>query len=77
MNSVTFPEMIDKTTAAKLATAARQITDWTTKRDDLIREAHANGASLRDIAEHAGITHVGVMKIVKRAPGPTTKETPE
>lgn len=67
MNSVTVDLMIDKTTAVRLATAARQITDWTGKRDALIIEASQAGASLRDIAAHAGITHVGVKKIIDRA----------
>lgn len=65
----TSDRMIDKTTAAKLATAATNASKWLAARDALIFQAHEAGASLRDIAAHAGITHVGVMKVINRAAG--------
>ena len=39
------------------------------QRNSLIVEAHNDGASLREIAEHANMTHVAVMKIIKRTKG--------
>lgn len=37
------------------------------KRDIAIKWAHLSGASFRDIAEAAGMTHQGVRKIVKKS----------
>jgi hypothetical protein len=44
-----------------------------------IRHAHANGASLRQIAAAAGVTHVRILQVVKqRAPkGPASSHGPE
>lgn len=39
----------------------------TTARDEAIRRARAAGHTLRAIAEAAGITHVGVAKILRRS----------
>lgn len=39
----------------------------TTKRDAAIREAHRSGASLRELAEASGISHMTVKRIVDRA----------
>ena len=39
----------------------------TTKRDAAIREAHRAGASLRELAEASGISHMTVKRIVDRA----------
>jgi transposase-like protein len=36
------------------------------KRDAAIREAHRAGASLRDLAEASGISHMTVKRIVER-----------
>jgi lambda repressor-like predicted transcriptional regulator len=52
-----------------LSSAAKKAAEWTTKRDALIRQAHADGLSLRDIAVQAGMTHSGVAKVLKRARG--------
>jgi DNA-binding NarL/FixJ family response regulator len=38
-------------------------------RDAAIREAHRAGASLRDIAEVAGVSHMTVKRIVERERG--------
>jgi lambda repressor-like predicted transcriptional regulator len=38
----------------------------TSKRDAAIREAHRAGASLRDLAEASGISHMTVKRIVER-----------
>lgn len=36
------------------------------KRDAAIREAHRAGASLRDIAQESGISHMSVKRIIER-----------
>jgi len=36
------------------------------KRDAAIREAHREGASLRELAEASGISHMTVKRIVER-----------
>jgi hypothetical protein len=51
-----------------LSNAAKKAADWTTKRDALIRQAHADGLSLRAIANQCGLTHAGVARIVNRVP---------
>ena len=61
--------MIDPKTARALKRAADQIAAATAERNRLIVEAHRDGASLREIEKHAGISHVGVLKIVRRAQG--------
>ncbi len=38
-------------------------------RDAAIREAHRAGASLRDIADAAGVSHMTVKRIVERTRG--------
>jgi len=50
--------------AAKQASAAQ--TEWTQRRDQAILFAHQQGASLRDIGEAIGLSHVGVKKILER-----------
>lgn len=50
----------------ELRTAGEQIGKWTAKRDQLIREAHDQGLSLRAIAEQAGMSHTGVAKVLHR-----------
>ena len=60
----------------------RSVTDWygqqlvryaaenahvaTSKRDAAIREAHVAGASLRELADASGISHMTVKRIVER-----------
>lgn len=39
-----------------------------TKRDAAIREAHRAGASLRDLAEASGVSHMTVKRIIEREP---------
>lgn len=67
-NSVTttVPAMLDKGTARQLAKAAADLAEATERRNHWILEAHGFGASLREIAEHAGISHVAVLKIIRR-----------
>lgn len=61
--------MLDPKLARALTRAADKLEAATTERNRLIVEAHQDGASLREIAEHAGITHVGVRKIIQKANG--------
>lgn len=51
--------------AAALSAAVGSLEAARSERDRLIVEAHERGASLREISEFAGITHVAVFKIVR------------
>jgi hypothetical protein len=51
---------------ARVRRAARQIVDATGRRDQAMRDMRAEGATLREIAEAAGLTHTGVRKILAR-----------
>lgn len=57
---------IDAELARKLRRASAQQRRWLAARDDLIQQARASGASYREIAALAGMTHVGVMRIVSK-----------
>ena len=57
--------MLDKAVARQLRRAAAKIEQGTSERDRLIVEAHQAGASLREIAEHARVSHVTVLKIIR------------
>ncbi|MGQ0521900.1 MAG: hypothetical protein ACT4PX_12240 [Actinomycetota bacterium] len=39
----------------------------TTKRDAAIREAHRAGASLRELADASGISHMSIKRIIDRS----------
>ncbi len=58
---------LDPDVAKRLAKAARRAEEFTQERNGLIIEASKNGASLREIASHARISHIGVKKIVDKA----------
>lgn len=53
-------------TQKALNRAAKQFDHWRQERNHLIGQAHAEGASLREIAANTGITHVAVMKILRQ-----------
>lgn len=53
--------------AVALQTAVREMLAARRKRDRLIIQCHADGASLREIAQLAGLSHAGVKKIIERA----------
>lgn len=61
----TIPEM-DPAIERRLDAIVRKLTDLTDERAQLVLEAHAAGASLREIAAHAGMTHTGIKKLIGR-----------
>lgn len=64
----TLPDVpLDPPQARALARLAARLAADTEERNRLIVEAREGGASLREIAEHAGITHVAVLKIIRKA----------
>lgn len=58
---------ITRDVARRLSAAARKQREWTERRNEAIVQAHADGASLREIAEQVGLAHSAVAKIVKRS----------
>ena len=53
-------------TAQLLASQSKRAREATARRDQLIREMRAEGATLRAIAAEAGLTHTAVAKILAR-----------
>ncbi len=53
-------------TAKELASQARKAREATARRDQLIHQMRDEGATLRAIAEAAGLTHTAVAKILAR-----------
>jgi len=51
-------------TRANLEKAQRKVQELAERRDDLIRTAHAAGASWREIADTAGVSHTWAKKVV-------------
>ena len=67
MSTATVPPVaIDPDLARDLTRAADRIERLTEERNKLVLRAFAQGASLREIAKLAGMTHVGVKKLVDR-----------
>jgi hypothetical protein len=56
--------MPDPLTAVKRATARRSEANASWRA--AIRQAHAEGSSLRQIAAAAGVTHVRILQIIRR-----------
>lgn len=54
-------------TTQQLASQARRAREAVARRDQLIRQAHAEGLPLRTIGDAAGLSHTAVAKIVARA----------
>jgi DNA invertase Pin-like site-specific DNA recombinase len=54
----------------KLERLARRLEIDRVKLRDAMREAQANGASLREIADATGLSHTGVRKQLKEPPKP-------
>lgn len=68
---------VEKYLSSRLRRASTRAQFWLRERDQLIREAHAAGASLREIAALVDLSHVGVKKIIERTdfvPNPTVEE---
>lgn len=63
--ATTFPAVLTPETKKALTTAGRKVAEWTIERDRLIRQAHADGGSLREIGEAAGLSHTAVAFIVR------------
>lgn len=61
--------MLSPEIATKLDRIARRLHADRVARDRLIVEAHQAGASLREIAKAAAISHVAVLKIVRAGGG--------
>lgn len=57
---------VDPDLARRLATAGRKAEEWKDRRDDLVREAARNGASLREIAALVGLSAPGVLRVIRR-----------
>lgn len=55
-------------TAQQLASQARKAREATLRRDELIRQMRAEGASFRTIAGVAGLSHMAVVKIINKTP---------
>jgi lambda repressor-like predicted transcriptional regulator len=58
--------VISRTTAWQLAAAARNLHAAVARRDRLIIQMRAEGASLREIATAADLSHTAVAKILTR-----------
>jgi transposase-like protein len=56
--------MADPLSAVKRATARRSEANASWR--EAIREAHAEGSSLRQIAAAAGVSHVRILQIVRQ-----------
>ena len=54
-------------TAEQLSEVAARLAALRERRDDLVRARHAEGASLRQIAEEAGLSHSGVKRVLERS----------
>lgn len=50
----------------KVEKFAQEAKTWTSMRDEAIRQMRAEGASLREIAKLAGLTHAAIARIVAR-----------
>lgn len=60
---------VDTDTARKLRRAAAQQARYHAERDELIRQARAEGMGVREIARLVGMTHPGVLAILARDHG--------
>jgi hypothetical protein len=56
----------DPVLARRLAAVVRRLTELEDERNQLILQARSEGATLREIAEKAGMTHVGIKKLIGR-----------
>ena len=69
MTETTLPSMtIESTTEKSLRTAGRKVAEWTAERDRLVKQAVAEGGSLREVGAAAGISHTAVKFIAHGRP---------
>lgn len=66
METTLPPMALDAAMHKALATAGGKVRTWTAERDRLIRQARANGATLREVGEAVGLTHTAVKLIEQR-----------
>ena len=57
---------MDAATRKSLSRAARMAREWRAKRDTLIAQAVADGASLREVADAVDLAHSAVDRIAKK-----------
>jgi DNA-directed RNA polymerase specialized sigma24 family protein len=57
---------LDPVLSKRLAAVVRKLQDMEEERDQLILQAREQGASLREIAQQAGMSHVGIKKLIGR-----------
>ena len=77
MTSASVPVVpVPEELARRLRSAAQRISRGTEERDQAILDAADAGGSLREIAALAGITHVGVMKIIRKRRSVTESPDP-
>lgn len=57
---------LDPRLAAELRKAGQKTEEWREKRDELIRLASLDGASLREIASAVGLSNPGVLRILRK-----------
>lgn len=57
---------LDDNLARKLRNAGKKSREWTEERDELIRLAHLDGAGVREIARAVGLSHPGVLRVIRR-----------
>lgn len=64
MTAATVPAMsLDDDTARELSRAAKNVTTWTEKRNELIRKALAEGGGVREVARATGLAPATVLNI--------------
>ncbi|TYP80447.1 HNH endonuclease [Blastococcus xanthinilyticus] len=68
--------VMDGEMARRLTAAGRKADEWKDRRDDLIREAAKQGATLREIAAAVGLSNPGVLRVIRRGPLETRHITP-
>ena len=66
MTATSYDPDVDPALQRRLDRVVAEVDKLTAERDQLIIEAREGGASLREIAAHAGMTHTGVKKLLGR-----------
>lgn len=62
-SETTLPDVLSPEMERDLRTAGRKAKEWTTRRDQLVRDAVAAGGSLREVGAAVGLTHTAVKFI--------------